>query len=375
MIKKVVFALVIISLIVGGLAYIKLEQFGEMEAATAKMVFPPSTVTAHTVVHDEWEQSISATGTVSPVQGVLVSAETNGRVSNILFKSDDTAEKNQILVQLDTSTEDAQLASAQASAAQAKADLKRLKKLVAKKMVAADAVDQALTQVKETDAQVAVIKSTIDKKSIRAPFTGHLGIRQVNLGQIVSSGDPIVALQMLDPVYVDFSVPQQRLSQLKRNMSVRVTSDAAPDKTYEGKITAINLEVDAITRNVTVRALVDNPNKSLRTGMFVKIDVILPERLTVLPIPSSAISYATFGNSVFVIDETKDDSGKTDLVLRQQFVILGQARGDFVNVKDGLKPNETIVSTGVFKLQTGAHVIIDNALAPNPKLNPTPRDS
>jgi len=376
MLKKILIAGIAVTLLVGALVFVKLGQFATMGEAASKMAFPPETVTASTASDDQWEQFIPATASVSPVQGVLVSAEAGGRVTKIKFDSDDSVIEGQVLVQLDTSSENAQLASNKASAAQARADLKRVRSLIAKNLVSEDAVDRATTQVKETEAQVEVIKASLDKKTIRAAFAGRLGIRQVNQGQILSIGDPIVALQMLNRVYVDFSVPQQKMLQIARDMKVRVKSDATPDDVFNGEITAVNLEVDSLTRNVQVRAVVENPDEKLRTGMFVNVELILPDTLNVLPIPATAVLYAPFGNSVFVIDEKKNaETGETQKVLRQQFVILGQARGDYVDVTDGLKNGETVVTSGVFKLRSGLQVVIDNTLAPKASLEPNPKDS
>ena len=376
MIKKIIIAGIAVSLLVIVIVLVKLGQFSAMGEAASKMTFPPETVTASTASEDQWEQFIPATASVSPVQGVLVSAEAGGRVTKIKFDSDDNVKEGQVLVQLDTSSENAQLASNEASAAQARADLKRVRSLIAKNLISEDAVDRAATNVKETEAQVAVIKASLDKKTIRAAFSGRLGIRHVNQGQILSIGDPIVALQMLNRVYVDFSVPQQKMLQIARDMKVRVKSDATPDDVLNGEITAVNLEVDTLTRNVQVRAVVENPDEKLRTGMFVNVELILPDTLNVLPIPATAVLYAPFGNSVFVIDEKKNaETGETQKVLRQQFVILGQARGDYVDVTDGLKNGETVVTSGVFKLRSGLQVVIDNTLAPKASLEPNPKDS
>ena len=376
MLKKILIAGSSVFVLIGILAIIKMGQFEAMGEAASNMTFPPATVTATTVSRTQWEQYISATASVTAVQGVTVSAEAGGRVTELKFVSDGSAEAGQVLVQLDTSTEVAQLASSKATAAQARADLKRLRSLVDKNLVSEDAVEQALTDTKEAEAAVDVIEATLDKKSIRAPFSGRLGIRQVDLGQVLSVGDPIVVLQKLDQVYVDFSVPQQKLSQLSRNMEVRVSSDVAPEVVFKGEITAINLGVDPVTRNVQVRAIVDNPEEELRTGMFVNVQLVLPDIKEVLSVPSTAVLYAPFGNSVFVIDEQKnEDSGEAVKILRQQFVVLGEARGDFVDVTDGLKNGETVVTSGVFKLQPGAQVVIDNTLAPEPSLYPDPSDS
>ena len=375
MLKKILIAGIAVTLLVSVIVLVKLGQFGAMEEAASKMVFPPETVTATTASDAQWEQFIPATASVSAVQGVLASAEAGGRVTKIMFDSGDSVIEGQVLVQLDISSEKAQLASNKASASQARAELKRVRSLIAKNLVSEDAVDRAITHVKETEAQVEVVKASLDKKTIRAPFAGRLGIRQINQGQILSIGDPIVALQMLRKVYVDFSVPQQRM-QIARDMKVRVKSGATPDEVFNGNITAVNLEVDPVTRNVQVRARVENPDEKLRTGMFVNVELILPDTQKVLPIPATAVLYAPFGNSVFIIDEKKNEkTGETQKVLRQQFVILGRARGDYVDVTDGLKNGETVVTSGVFKLRSGSQVVIDNTLAPKTSLEPNPKDS
>lgn len=376
MLRKIIFAGIAVTLIVGTLIFIKLGQFSSMSKAAENMQFPPVTVTAATIQQTDWEQYISATASVTAVEGVIVSAEANGRITRIGFDSDQNIEIGDVLVQLDTSSELAQLAASRASAKQAKADLKRLQSLNKKQAVSEDAVEQARTEVKEAEAQVKIVKAEIDKRTIHAPFSGRLGIRRVNQGQVLSVGDPIVALQKLDQVYIDFSVPQQKIRSLSRKMKVRVRSDATPDDVFHGEITAVALEVDPVTRNLQVRALVDNPEQKLRTGMFVNVELILPTSRKVLPVPSTAILYAPFGNSVFVIDEQKDESNEAPKkVLRQQFVILGQARGDFVDVINGLVNGETVVTSGVFKLQPGSEVTIDNTLAPQPSLTPNPSDS
>ncbi|MCP5441309.1 MAG: efflux RND transporter periplasmic adaptor subunit, partial [Chromatiaceae bacterium] len=361
---------------IGAIVYAKLGQFSAMGDAAASMVMPPETVTAVAVNPAQWEQVISATATVSAVQGVTVSAEVSGRVSRIAFESGAMVAAGEVLLQLDTASEDAQLASAASAAALAQADLVRVRKLGKRDLASEDAVDRAEAQVKDTVAQVGMTRALIAKKTVRAPFSGRLGLRLVNLGQILREGDPIVALQTLDPVHVDFSIPQRQLAQLRHGMQVRVTADAAPGQTFSGEIIAVSPEVDPATRNVRVRALVGNPGETLRTGMFANLDVVLPDRRSVLPVPVTAVLYAPFGDSVFVVEEQRNEqSGATERVLRQQFVRLGQARGDFVDITDGLKAGETVVTSGVFKLRSGASVVIDNTLAPEPRLEPRPSDS
>jgi len=376
MLKKLIVASVGVTIVVGAIVYAKLGQFAAMGEATASMVMPPETVTAVTVADAQWEQVIAATGTVTAVQGVTVSVEVGGRVTQIAFKSGTVVDAGEVLLQLDTASEDAQLASARAAAALAKTDLARVRKLGKRELASEDAVDRAEAQVKETFAQVGVIRALVAKKTVRAPFAGRLGLRLVNLGQVLQEGDPIVALQTLDPVYVDFSIPQRQVARLRQGMKVRVSADAAPGETVYGEIVALSPEVDATTRNLRVRARVKNPEEKLRAGMFANVEVVLAESRSVLPIPATAVLYATFGDSVFVVEQkTNEASGQTEQVLRQQFVRLGEARGDFVDVTGGLKPGETVVTSGVFKLRSGAKVVIDNTLAPDARLEPRPQDS
>lgn len=376
MLKKLLLTALCIAIVVGAIVYAKLGQFAAMTEASANMTPPAETVTAMTVRDEKWEQSISAIGTVSAVQGVTVGAETAGRVTRIAFESGAAVKAGDVLVQLDTSSEEAQLASAEATAALAKANRTRVRDLGARKLVSQADIDTADAQAKEALAQVENIRASIAKKTIRAPFSGRLALRQVNLGQILREGDPIVSLQTLDPIHVDFSVPQQQLPLLRDGMQVRLTADAAPGETFDGHISAVNPEVDPITRNVRVRALIANAGKKLFTGMFASVEVVLPDKQPVLAIAATSVLYAPYGDSVFVIEERQNEqSGNTERVLRQQFVRLGRARGDFVDVVDGLKPGETVVTTGVFKLRSGMAVVIDNALAPKPKLDPQPADA
>jgi len=340
------------------------------------MVFPPETVTAMTVAEQEWEQVIRATATVSAVQGVTIGAEIGGRVSEIAFHSGDEVDQGDVLIRLDTATEEAQLASALAAAELAKADLARVRKLAKRKLTSEDAIDRAEAEVKQTVAQIGVTRAQIGKKTIRAPFAGRLGLRLVDPGQILREGDSIVTLQTLDPVHVDFSVPQQQLGQLRPEMQVRARVDVMPEKAFKGEITAISPEVDRNTRNVRVRALVANPEERLRAGMFANVEVILPNRLKVLPITSTAVLYAPFGDSVFVIESRdQEQGGSEELVLRQQFVRLGTAHGDYVDVIEGLKAGDQVVTSGAFALRSGMTVVIDNTLAPEPSLDPLPDDS
>jgi len=375
-VKKLFLTLIVVAAIIAFLVFTKLDQFQAMGEAAQNMVIPPETVTAMTVSPQNWEQVIRATGTVSPVQGATIGAEVGGRVSEIALQSGQAVEKGAVLLRLDTASEEAQLESAQAAANLAKTDLERVRKLAKRKLTSEDAIDRAEAEVKQTVAQIGVIRALIAKKTIRAPFAGRLGLRLVDPGQILREGDPIVTLQTLDPVHVDFSVPQQQLLNIQPDMHIRVTVDVMPEKAFDGRVIAINPEVDRVTRNVRVRALVGNPDERLRAGMFATVEVILPEKQNVLPVASSAVLYAPFGDSVFVIDTQKNDqSGEEEQVLRQQFIRLGRARGDFVDVLDGLKAGDQVVTSGAFKLRSGMRVVIDNTLAPDAELEPSPGDS
>ncbi len=373
MLKKFTLTTLGVIAIVGSLVGIKMLQFRAMGAAAANMVMPPETVTAFAARQEAWPNMVPATGTVTAVQGVMIGAEMAGQVTKIAFEAGARVEAGDLLVQLDTSTEEAQLRAAEASADLARANSDRARDLSQKGTISQAELDAAEAQFKQAKAQADGIRAVIEKKTIRAPFAGRLGLRQVNLGQILREGDPITTLQTLDPVYVNFSIPQRRLSDLDTGASVRVTTDAASGVVFEGKINAISPEVDQVTRNVRVQATVKNLQERLRAGMFAKIEVVLPTRNDVLVIPATSVLYAPYGDSVFIIEEKKNEqTGKAEQVIRQQFIRLGEARGDFVAVTDGLKAGESVVTSGVFKLRPGMAVVVDNTLAPDAKLQPTP---
>lgn len=372
MFKKLLLTIAAILLIVGFLGGTKASQIFAMIAAGKAMKPVPETVTASPVTEQEWSNIVSATGSVAAVQGVTVATELAGQVSKIAFEAGAKVNEGDLLVQLDTSIEEAQLRAAEASAELAKANADRAKDLIAKSTISQSDFDAAAAQYKQAAAVADQIRATIAKKTIRAPFTGRLGLRLINLGQILKAGDSITTLQTLDPVYVDFSLPQQQLSVLGTGVPVHVTTDAAPGETFDGKINAISPEVDQATRNVRVQATVPNVGEKLRAGMYANVEVQLPTSQKVLVIPATAVLYAPYGDSVFVIDEKKDEDGNPQKVLRQQFIRTGSTRGDFVTVTQGLKAGDQVVTTGVFKLRPGTSVVIDNTYQPHAKLNPTP---
>jgi len=374
--KKTI-ALTIMGLLVmlGALGGIKGLQIGKMIAQGKQFVPPPETVTTAVVKSDAWESLLTATGSLEAVQGVTVAAELSGRIVNIAFEPGSRVKKGDLLVQQDTSSEMARLRAAEATLALAKADLERKKALIESRTISRSAFDNAEAQYKQALAEMDNIRTIIEKKTIRAPFSGRLGIRLVNLGQILNEGDPIVSLQSLDPIFVNFFLPQQHIAMVKDGLPVRVKTDALREEDAAGKITAISPQVDAETRSIRVQATVPNTDEKLRPGMFVNVAVVLPAREEVLTIPATAVLYAPYSDSVFVVEETKDENGQPAKTIRQQFVRLGEKSGDFIAVTDGLSAGQTVVSTGAFKLRNGQSVVVDNTLAPQFKLAPSPQDS
>jgi membrane fusion protein (multidrug efflux system) len=353
---------------------IKILQIVKM--TSTPMVMPPTTVSSVAVKEEDWAPRLTADGSVSAVQGAVVSAELAGVVSEINFENGGVAKKGEVLMKLDASQEEALLRSAEAEAQLAQTDLERSRDLAMKKVVSSAELDSAQSKFRRLNAVVDQVRSSIAKKTLIAPFDGQLGIRQVNVGQMINAGQQVVPLTSLDPVFADFALPQQYLGQLTPGLEVHVTTDAIPGRVFNGKLTAINSMVDSSTRNITLQATLDNSDHALRPGMFAKAEVMLPEKHKTLVVPGSAISYAPFGDSVFVIEKKKDEkTGKESQVIRQQFVRVGEGRGDLVAITQGLKAGETIVSTGVFKLRNGMTVTINNDLAPNPQVNPNPIDS
>jgi membrane fusion protein (multidrug efflux system) len=347
-------------------------QIGAMIDQGKQFVPPPETVTSTAVRTDSWETSLTAVGTLNAVQGVTVAAELAGKVVKIDFEAGTPVRKGDILLRQDISSEEAQLPGALAQVELTRTNLQRTNQLLEKGLISQVERDNAVASAEQAQAQAENIRATIAKKTIRAPFSGHLGIRQVNLGQMLREGDPIVTLQSLEPIYVDFTLPQQQLPLVRQGLTVQVSADALPGATTEGRITAINPLVDSQTRQIKVQATVANRGEKLRPGMFVNVAVGLPARQDVLAIPATAVLYAPYGDSVFIVEDAADNKGK---VLRQQFVRLGLKRGDFVAIASGVKEGETVVSTGVFKLRNSQPVVVDNTLAPDFQKAPTPENN
>jgi membrane fusion protein, multidrug efflux system len=362
--------------VIAGLGSIKGLQIAALIAAGRDQQAPPESVTTASAVAAEWPDSLNAVGTVRAVRGVTVSGELAGVVRAIHFESGAEVAAGDLLLEMDTAAEEAQLRSAQATAELARLNRSRASDLSERQTIARSEADAAEAEFKRAEAQVDSIRTTIEKKLIRAPFDGRLGIRQVDVGQFINPGDPIVSLQAIDSVYLDFSLPQQALPRLATGMEVRVTSDGFEDGDFVGALTAIEPEVNSATRNVRLRATFANPHGRLLPGMFAQVAVVLPVGEQVLTIPATSVLYAPYGDSVFVVEEIAGENGApSKLAVQQRFVRLGRSRGDFVSVLSGIQAGETVVTTGVFKLRNGSVVAVNNELSPEFQLNPQPSNS
>jgi membrane fusion protein (multidrug efflux system) len=336
----------------------------------------PETVTTIVAAEEDWPSTLSAIGSVSAVQGVVLSADLAGVVRSIHFDSGDRVAKGQVLLRLDTAQEQAQLSEANARAELAGLNLARAEKLVAQGVIAQSELDRMRAEAKASGATAQAIRATIARKTIRAPFSGVLGIRQVDLGQRLNEGDPIVPLQALNLVYVDFALPQGDVTNLHPGAEVLIAADSSIGMAIPGRISAVNSVVDAATRNVTVQASLRNPGERLRPGMYVDVRVDLGTATRAITLPASAINFAPYGNSVFVVEQITDPKTKKPYKgVNQRFVKLGRERGDQVAVVSGLRAGEEVVTSGAFKLRPGASVVVDNKLKPSNSAAPNPADS
>ena len=372
MAKKFIGTIFGLLLVVGTLVGVKVLQFKTMFAQSAHAAAPPETVAVSPVRRDTLRATLDAVGSVTAAQGVTLKAEMPGTIRRIGFESGSLAKAGDILIELESATEKAQLDSAEANKELVRINLEAARALVGSGAISQNQFITLQAQAKQAEAESSRSRAVINKKTIRAPFSGFLGMRLVNLGQFVGNGDPLVSLQALDPIYVDFTLPQQRLAELKVGAPVSVTTDVFPETQFEGKLTAIQSDVDVATRSVRLRATLNNPQGQLRPGLFARVEVGLPSTEQVLLVPVTAVAYATYGDSVYVVEKSEDGKGQ---VARQKFVRLGQARGDFVVVTKGLSADESVVTTGTFKLRNGAAVVINNELKPEASDKPNPSDT
>jgi membrane fusion protein, multidrug efflux system len=373
MIKRMVLMLAAAGAFIAAIGFVKYRQIQAAIAQASSYQPPPEAVTTTIAREEEWEENLSSIGSVAAVQGVEVSADLPGIVERISFDSGKAVRAGEVLVLLDTRQERAQLAAAEARRELARLSLDRIHGLRAKGVTSQAEHDAATANRDQSEASVEEIRAAIQRKTIRAPFSGILGIRVVNLGQYLQSGDPVVSLQSLDPIYVDFSVPQQELGSLAAGGEVRVKAEGLPGSS--GKITAIDSIVDESTRNLQVQATFRNSDRTLRPGMFVEVEVILDSRRPVITLPASAVRYAPYGDSVFIVEDVAAPGGGVYRGVRQEFVKLGPARGDQVALLSGVEPGEEVVTSGVFKLRNGAAVLVANEILPGNDPAPEPEES
>jgi len=362
-------------LVVAILGFVKYRQISAAIAANKSFSPPPEAVTTVVAQQVEWSNTLDAVGSIAPIQGVTLSADLPGVVAKVAFNSGARVAEGQVLVQLDTRQEQAQLASAQAQLDLARVNLDRAQKLFDQKAIAQSDFDLANAQYKSAEAAVGQAQASIDRKTIRAPFAGVTGIRQVNLGQYVNSGDAIVTLQAMDAVFMNFSVPQQDFRALTLGSTVDATVEGSKDSVFHGKVTAIDPVVNDATRNVSVQATFPNPRGELKPGMYATVRVVVGEGQPIVSLPSSAINYAPYGNSVFILEDMKGPDGKTYRGVRQQFVKLGRAMGDQVAILGGVKAGDEVATSGVFKLRPNAAVKVNNTVMPSDSTAPKPADS
>lgn len=375
---KLVLVLGIVAMIafIAALGGLKALQIKEAIAKGKAFRMPPDAVTSLVVAEETISPVLEAVGSLSSPQGVMLSADLPGIVTAIRFESGSHATNGQLLVQLDTRQEEAQLRMANAKLDLAKHNLERNTGLRQSHVIADFAYDESKSQYDAAVSAAEEIQATIDRKTIRAPFSGDLGIRQINAGQYLKSGDPIVQLESLDPIFANFAVPQQKLATLRVGEPVLMKADGLPGIVFKGSITAINSTVDTSTRNIQIQATFPNPQRILRSGMFAGIQVQLPESENVIMIPATSIQYAPYGDSVFVIEPMKDPQGKEYMGVREQTVTLGKTKGDQITVLKGLKPGDEIATSGVFKLrQAGAVKVSNKGIQPGNDPAPKPSDS
>jgi membrane fusion protein (multidrug efflux system) len=375
MAKRMILMLALVTLLIASLGFVKFRQIKTAMAQGSSFQPPPEAVTTVVAKQETWPGTLNVIGTAAAVQGVTVSADLPGTVDHIAFESGKAVNAGEVLVELDTRQERAQLAAMEAQRDLARINFGRMQQLVKEGVIAQTEFDNATAQQKATEAQVGEIRATIARKTIRAPFSGILGIRQVNLGQYLSAGEAIVSLQSLNPIYVNFGIPQQTAAQVRVGRGLRVSSDDVGGIKFSGRVTALDSIVNEATRNIQVQATLANPGGKLRPGMFVQVEIVTGTDRPVIALPASAINYAPYGDSVYVVSDLIDPHGKAYRGVSQRFVKLEGSRGDQVAVVSGVKPGDEVVSSGVFKLRNGAAVQVNNKVQPGNNSAPKPEDS
>jgi membrane fusion protein (multidrug efflux system) len=374
--KRMVIMLVAVGIVLGGLIGYNWFKGYMMQKYMGSGPIPASTVTAMKVDYQQWQPQLSAVGTLRAVRGVDVTSEVAGLVRGIEFKSGDEVKAGQLLVQLNADSDVAQLHSLEAAAELAATIYERDKQQLAAEVISKAQVDTDAGDLKSKRALVAQQAALVEKKTIRAPFAGKLGITTVNPGQYVNAGDKLVTLQTIDPIYVDFNLPQQQLPQVAIGQKVTLTADAYKGTTFEGKVNAINPKVDTNTRNVQIEATIPNAKRQLLPGMFATVKLNSGDEQRYLTLPQTAITYNPYGDTVFVVkaSDKKDDKGNPILTAQQVFVTTGPTRGDQVAILKGVDPGSQVVTSGQVKLKNGSPVVINNAVLPANSPNPTPQE-
>jgi membrane fusion protein (multidrug efflux system) len=375
MLKKILLTAFAILVWVGVIVGVKALQIGALIDSGKTDRRPVDTVSAIPVDTDQWVRSVESVGSVRAVQGADLATETPGIVSAIHFENGAEVKAGDLLLELDTEAEAATLRSAEAEADLARTVFDRTKSLRASNAVPQSELDAADSQLRKVTALVEQLRAAISKKQVHAPFSGRLGIREVNLGQFVNYGDKIVSLQSLDPIFIDFLLPQQLISTLAPGQKIRVRTDAYPGREFEGQLTAVNSEIDRITRNIRLQGTLQNSDGALRPGMFARVEIFQGGADEVLRVPLTSVLRASYGDSVFVILEKPGADGENELIVEQRFIRTGRTMGDFIAVTEGLKAGDTVVSAGAFKLRNGSRVKVDNSLAPKPSTTPNPENT
>jgi membrane fusion protein (multidrug efflux system) len=376
MAKRMFLMLGIMLALLSTLGFVKFKQIQTAVQAASHFQMPPEAVTSIVAHQERWPATMGVIGTMEAVHGVQVSADLPGTVDKINFESGQFVKAGQVLVELDTRQERAQIAALEAQRDLAKVNFGRTEQLFNAGVISRADFDAAAAQQKQTEANVAETRATIERKTIVAPFSGILGIRKVNLGQYLAAGNAIVQLQSLDPIYVDFGVPQQDVPQVRIGNGLHVSSEDIGGQQFTARVNAIDSVIDQTTRNIQVQATLSNPKGKLKPGMFVQVELGFGKPREVVALPASAISYAPYGDSVYVITDLKDPkTGAPYRGVRQQFVKVDGSRGDQVAVISGVNPGDEVVTSGVFKLRNGAAVKVNNKVQPENNPAPKPADS
>ena len=375
MIKRMLIMLLAVGLLFGGIFGYHAFKTRMMKKSMAGFQPPPATVTAIKTEYHSWQPQLKAVGSLRALRGVDVTSEISGLVRTVFFKSGDDAKGGQVLVQLNADSDIARLRSLEAEADLAETVYERDKKQLAVQAISQALLDADASELKNKRAQVAEQAALVDKKTIHAPFSGLLGISTVNPGQYLNAGDKIVTLQSLDSLYADFYLPQQELSRVSLGQAVVVTTDSYPGRTFNGRVTAINPQVDVATRNVQVEATIVNPGHTLLPGMYASVEVKAGSAKRYLTVPQTAVTFNPYGETVFVVEESgKGTGGQPVLTVKQTFVTTGATRGDQIAILKGLKEGDIVVTSGQLKLKNGSKVIIDNKVTPSNEASPSPVD-